>query len=513
MAISDVRKYTGEYIYNLLESVTGRTLGEVDDEGSRQFDRTAISDKITGIAGDVIEQSVFCYGRDSKQECDIEIDGTLVELKTTGVRVPKKEYAKLKGKPWQEYKHLFCAKEGISITGVTFVPDIQRDFETSHFWEKSRNLLIVFYEYKGYNAIPASGYRNFPIVGYCRNTFSDEEREKLQTDWEIVRDHIDSVYSRYSDWEQRNRTLEGFTHTLRTKLLLIELVPGFKRKHNGSYQKPRYRLKKTFIDDIVKGHFTGNRDEVSLKDSFNSYAALDAKCHRFTELYGGKTIAQLEELLGFKEPLKNKSFSSQCILKMFDVECSSLNKISDFNKAGIITKTITMTAKGGRTEDMKLASIDFEEWCDRDLEFEESDVYNYFSEHSFLCPIFKELDENDFRKTVFEGFKRFAFDEEFFNNEIRRTWTDIRRLVHNNELVWEYKYDKDGNIMKNKSGSDAGAPNFPKSSEYVVFLRGGATDSSDKYRTECVNGIYMIPQFFWIQGKYIVNKLSTLPFL
>lgn len=86
MAVTDDRKYTKAFVYNLLEGVKGKTLGEVDK--SHQFARTINSEKITGIAGDVIEQSVFGYERDSKQECDIEIDGVLTELKTTGVRVP-----------------------------------------------------------------------------------------------------------------------------------------------------------------------------------------------------------------------------------------------------------------------------------------------------------------------------------------------------------------------------------------------------------------------------------------
>ena len=87
MAVSDDRKYTGQQVYNLLEGVKCKTLGEVDK--SHQFARTATKPKITGIAGDVVEQSVFGYNRDSKQECDIEIDGVLTELKTTGVRIPK----------------------------------------------------------------------------------------------------------------------------------------------------------------------------------------------------------------------------------------------------------------------------------------------------------------------------------------------------------------------------------------------------------------------------------------
>ena len=140
MAVSQDRKYTRAFVYHLLESVKGKTLGEVDK--SRQFDRTKKNIKITGIAGDVIEQSVFGYERDSKQECDIEIDGVLTELKTTGVRIPKNDLKKVKGKTGDAYNVYYSAKEGISITGVTFEPTIQLDFPTSHFWEKSEHMLM-----------------------------------------------------------------------------------------------------------------------------------------------------------------------------------------------------------------------------------------------------------------------------------------------------------------------------------------------------------------------------------
>ena len=142
MAVTDDRKYTKAFVYNLLEGVKGKTLGEVDK--SHQFARTQNSKKITGIAGDVIEQYVFGYERDSKQECDIEIDGVLTELKTTGVRVPKSDSKNVKGKLGAAYNVYICAKEGISITGVTFEPDIQRDFMTSHFWSLSKAFLNMY---------------------------------------------------------------------------------------------------------------------------------------------------------------------------------------------------------------------------------------------------------------------------------------------------------------------------------------------------------------------------------
>ena len=219
MAVSEDRKFTKEQVYNLLEGAKGKTLGEVDK--SHQFARTIESKKITGIAGDVIEQSVFGYKKDSKQECDIEIDGVLTEVKTTGVRVPKRDQKNANGKTGEAYNVYLGAKEGISITHVTFEPPIQTDFDTSHFWEKTERLLIIFYEYKSYEVVPASGYAKFPIVDYCYNSFSQEEKDKLQNDWEIVSSHLQQVYHDYQDAEKRNEQLVGFTHLLRPNLLLM----------------------------------------------------------------------------------------------------------------------------------------------------------------------------------------------------------------------------------------------------------------------------------------------------
>lgn len=545
MAVTEDRKFTKKQVLKILTDVIGKTLGEVDK--SNQFDRTKNSERITGIAGDVIEQSVFGYKKDSKQECDIEIDGVLTELKTTGVRIPKSDFKKVQGKTGDSYKSHYGAKEGISITGVTLAPSIQLDFLKSHFWEKSERILLVFYEYKSYESVPASEYAKFPIVDYCYNTFSTEDREKLCKDWEVVRDYLKPIYDKYTDETERNSKLVGFTHTLRDKLVYIELVPAFKKLESGNYQKPRYRLKKPFVDYIVKGHFKGTRRylEINLKSNrkykvvkepslgkpFDSFAELDARCHELNAKYKGHTLAQLKEELGVETAISTKDFGAKCILKMFEANCKRLNQISEFIKAGIVCKTITITPDGKRTEDMKLQHIDFDEWAQLDINFSESEVFLYFWEHCFLFPIFCERGdmaskrkretneqfkariEREAPKTTFEGFKRFFFDEDFLETDVKKTWNDSRELIQENRLTWEYELDKNGNKKKNKCGSYKGAPNFPKSKEYNVFFRGGSDDSSDKARIEVVNDVHMLPQFFWLKGTYIVKKLKTIDYL
>lgn len=508
MALSEDRIFTRKTVLRLLKGIKGKTLGEIDRSG--QFARTEKNQKITGIAGDVIEQSVFGYHRDSRQECDIEIDGILTELKTTGVRIPKRDRLRVIGKSGSAYNAFLRAKEGLSITAVTFEPTIQTDFLTSHFWAKAEHLLLVMYDYQAYGVASAADYARFPIVDYCFNTFSEEERAKLKSDWEMVRDYLREVYDTYPSIPERYSHLAGFTRRLRPNLLLIELVPGFKQTATGGFQKPRYRLKRSFVDHIVRSHFNGQRakQETTLEEPFANFAQLDDKCRRLTSMYRGKTLADLKLLLNIEK--ETKDLPAHCVLRMFGVKKGRLNRIADFTKTGIIAKTVTVTSLGGRTEDMKLQIVDFAEWTDQDIDFTDSQIYNYFHEHSFLCPIFCRQKDG---QTTFEGFKRFAFEDAFIENEVARTWHDTRALIHHNQLRWEYLCSRDGHVRTNANGSPMGAPNLPKSATHVVFMRGGASISNDESRTEVVNGIRMLPQFLWLKGSFIVNKLHQTPFI
>ena len=72
------RKFSLEEIVAILDAAMGKTLGEVDV--NHVFDRTIDHPKITGIAGDVVEQSVLGFDPDNLAEPDIDVDGVLIEL-------------------------------------------------------------------------------------------------------------------------------------------------------------------------------------------------------------------------------------------------------------------------------------------------------------------------------------------------------------------------------------------------------------------------------------------------
>ena len=80
--------YTSKEINDKLSSIINETLGDIDVNNA--FDKTIGKPKVTGIAGDVIEQSVLGYPANSDQKPDIIVDGKNVEVKTTGVKYSTK---------------------------------------------------------------------------------------------------------------------------------------------------------------------------------------------------------------------------------------------------------------------------------------------------------------------------------------------------------------------------------------------------------------------------------------
>lgn len=474
--------FTRNQIIDIFSVCFGKTLGELDK--NHVFDRAIKNPKITGIAGDVVEQSILGYEPDSDQRPDILVDGIPYEVKTTGVRKNKKTGD-------------IEAKEPMSITAVSPLKIINEDFYSSHFWEKIEHMLLVYYLYESYKTVKAIDYASFPFKGYELHEFSSSDVNILKTDWEIVRDFIrtlktENEYSRLSS-------------ELRNQLMYIDTAPKWPNP-------PRFRLKRSVVTSIVKAYFD-ERLEV-LPEEYDSFADLDNKLHSLTDLYRGMSVTDLLNDLSI--PYSNldklsKSISEQIVIKMFGGKSKKINKIDLFSKVGIIAKTICVTSKGGRTEDMKLMQIDFDELIN-ECTFEETSIYDYFSNHQLLCIIFEEKDSNqEFKDNKFLGFKRIAFDSSFIDTKVKKSWDIIADLVKNKKLVERPCYKKDGSIIYNKVGTVKTEINFPKSATYDVFVRGSGEDSRDK--SVEINGIKMYHQWVWIKGSTIVDMLKNKPFI
>jgi hypothetical protein len=227
--------------------------------------------------------------------------------------------------------------------------------------------------------------------------------------------------------------------------------------------------------------------------------------------------------------LSMKAIAEKIVIAMFGGTVKKLNQIELFEQFGLIAKTITFTSKGGRTEDMKLYHIDFGEMIKetvidddgtkRAMTFEDSDMYAYFADHAFLCIMFQESSRdseteyrpNSLSSNVFIGFKRIVFSDEFIDTKVRKLWEDTRDKIMHHKLTDVVQKRSDGSTVTLKSGKVSTAPNFLKGSENDVFVRGSGKDSSIQSKTECVNGIRMLPQYVWIKGLSVVEELKKTP--
>lgn len=466
-------------LIKILDNCLNKTLGEVDS--NRVFDKTIEKPKITGIAGDVIEQSVLGYPADNRQEPDLDIDGIKTELKTTGIK-------------YKNNNKEFVAKEPMSITAVSPNTIVDEDFLESNFWHKLEHILFVYYLYDSPLTVKASQYSNFPIKGYQFYEFNSEDREILKNDWETVRDFIRYLQNEYEDYEDEYPRI---SHELRPKLMYLDTAPKWPNR-------PRFRLKRSVVTSIVQDHFGEILEQ--LPKTYSSHSEIEKTIHELTEKYKGKTIQDLIELLDINVKTINKSIGEQIIVKMFGGTSKKMQNIKLFNKLGIIGKTLTLTERGLRKEDMKLFTIDFTEF-NEEIEFEDSQTYDYFANNRFLCIIFQRPHGNaKWNENIFLGFKRISFDENFIENDVRRTWERIKDLVVNDKLKNIVVLDKHGHPRKNRSGNIMSAPNFPKSLDGNVFVRG--TSSTSDVKPLVLNGIRMYRQQIWVKGLYIVEKLE-----
>ena len=521
--------YMEEHVYEKddlirrFEEILNKTFGEIDNVGILEHIRNNEFKLQKGVAGTIVEQCVLGYSPDSKQQADlIVVDGgdrKNTELKVTGMRISTSGDCH------------YVAKEPVSITGVGVFDLANQTFYESHFWNKLEHMLIVYYYYLSTKPVAPYDYKEFPIKGYEFHEFSQEDEETLKNDWTYVHDLVASIVQNHPGshddaWKAAVKQEYLDKHSsLRRLLSYIDLAPKF---------PPRFRLKKPIVNTIIARHFGYSLEQ--LPGRYTAISAIDSKCQELQQEYRGKTIGEIADILGVpkrtEDKKENKGIVEQIMVKMFGGNAKKLNNIELFQRFGLIAKSIAVTPAGRRTEDMKLYHIDFaemmqdtfteEDGSTRPFVFEDSEMYGYFADHEFLCIIYEEPAKENVADTTSEssikikhplamnkfiGFQRLVFSDEFIDNVVKKVWEDTRNKIKTHQLADVVSRKKDGTAIQNKNGEVCSAPNFIKSSQNDVFIRGGGTDSSLRHKTECVNGIKMLPQFVWIKGSAICTRL------
>ncbi len=190
-----------------------------------------------------------------------------------------------------------------------------------------------------------------------------------------------------------------------------------------------------------------------------------------------------------------------------------MSQVALFAEAGLIGKCVTVSRDGSRTEDTKLFRIDLSEIEDPDAAWEESSFRAGFSGAQLLCIVFEGPSaEAPLAENRLLGFKRLAFGDGFVEKDVRSCWDGMREVTLSGNLRSGVLCTKSGRVrITPKTGIPMEAPNWLKSADGNVFVRGSGKDALDKVET--VAGVRMYRQNVWLKGTWICERLAELPYL
>lgn len=474
-------------IIQRFNAIVGHTVTEVDTAGVLA---ASSASRNKGRIGAVIEQSVLGYPSDSDRRPDILIDGRPWEVKATGLVESARS-------GWR-------AKEPMSITAVAPEGIVAESFATSAFWHKAEHLLVVYYLYVRPGKGVAVEYAGFEFKGYDLHTWREVDRCRLEADWTVVREFVRTALEGDIDAEMPN-----LSTLVNPQLLYLDTSPKWPNR-------PRFRLKASLVTQMARERLDDGMRMIPDQGGLSSMGALRAHLHEIAKTYAGQTLEELATQFGL--PLKtktgreNKSLAEQVVVRLFTGHAGKISQVPLFAKAGLVFKTVTLTPAGGRTEDMKLnPSIDFDELCDPTVEFEESSFAAPFIDSTMVVAVIEEQYRDcSLRRCRFMGFKVLWLGT--YLDAARALWDGMCNLIFSDGLVDTPILKRDGTPrVTPKTGIPMTTPNWPKSRDGVLFVRGTGTDASDKPVE--VNGVKMYRQNIWVKGTELADRLEGLMYL
>lgn len=487
--------FTSDELEKRFAHTSGKTLGELDTTGLFEKIRQKNTTKMTGIAGDVVEQSILGYPADSAQRPDILLDGVPTEVKMTGLK-RKKSARATKTVNMASLE----AKEPLSITTVS--PDKiakEDDFDDSNFWHKLAQLLFVYYFYDADHTVPALDYADFKLIGHFLYHFDAAHKAILQQDWQRVRDFVREVQSEKPLDEKKYAQLSSDINRV---LMLVDTAPKWPNS-------PRFRLKNNVVSSIYYEFCEGKSLE-ELDQPFKSYGELDLLLDQYTGKYAGKTIAQLKKELDIVQvgTGDDKGVTAKLLLRMFGATSGRLSDVKLFRELGVVAKSFSLKANGMGAEDFKLSALTVASWAQEPDDYYQSELYEYLSQHQFLVAFFQKAKAGSNDDKVFKGFKRLQLPNDFIEEAGKKLWSDTRTKILTGTLRDVTEHNSDGSLrIVKRTGKPSTAPNFLKKADNPLFIRGTGIDS--EHKTTVINDIHMYKPDIWISRQTILALAKT----
>lgn len=441
---------TKESILRRAQEVIGIPLKDVDTTGRLATGKGAI--------GTVIEESWFGYSPNSESEPDFPEAG--VELKVT---------------PYLRGRNGIRAKERLVCNIINYMEEYDKTFHTSAFWHKCETILLMSYEHlldrpKG----------DFKIDAAILFSFPEEDLVIIENDWKTIMEKVRSG--------RAHELSEGDTMYLAACTKGATASSVRPQPFSAIPAKQRaYSLKSSYMTQILNTYIFGDaQSERIIKDPAElQEGKFEDYLRRKLSPYFGMTQAELKTHFAVESSAKN--LNEVLLSKMLGIQ-GKIAYTEEFQKAGIVPKTIRVRKNGTIKENMSFPTFDFIE-LSQEEEWEESNLYNYLAPTKFLFIIFQENEEGEL---VFERVKLWNIPNRDLE-EVRRVWERTVQTI------------REGVVLEQTSRGVTN--NLPKQSESAVaHVRPHGRDGND--RLPLPDGRMMTKQCFWLNNAYIAEQIK-----
>lgn len=444
--------------YTTKETILRRAL-EIKGIPLRDVDTTGRLSTGKGAIGTVIEESWFGYSPNSESDPDFPEAG--VELKVT---------------PYLRGRNGIRAKERLVCNIINYMEEYAKTFDTSAFWHKCNTMLLMSYEH-----LADKPKGDFHIDEAILFSFPEEDLVIIEHDWETI---INKVR-----FGKAHEISEGDT------LYLAACTKGA----NASSVRPQpfsdtpakqraYSLKASYMTQILNKYIFGDYENPRIIKHWEQLRSCSFEEYIISKVtpYYGKTQAELKQF--FAVDSNAKSLNEILLARMLDVS-GRIAYTEEFQKAGIIPKTIRVQYNGAIKESMSFPTFDFIE-LSAETEWENSELYNYLAPTRFMFVIFQQRQD-----------EQYAFDRVMFWNIPNADLEQVR-------IVWQRTVQALREGVQLTQTPRGVKNNLPKQSENpVAHVRPHGKDASDKLPLP--DGRMMTKQCFWLNNTYIREQIHT----
>lgn len=414
--------------------------------------------KHKGGLGEIIEERHFHYRTNSVSEPDFAKAG--VELKVT---------------PYKKNKNgTISAKERLILTMIDYYSVPNETFKTSHMWEKSKLILLVYYLYEK----EIESRLDYKIKYVQLFTPPEQDLKIIARDFEVIANKIRAG--------KAHELSEGDTLYLGAAPKAATAKDRRKQPFSRKLAKPRaFAFKNSYMTYVLNNYIIPQRDtyepiiKENIEEPFEDYVVNKINS------YAGWTVEKLCNYFQLDLAKKYKNLGAMIAYRILEI---TGNHAAEFEKANIVVKTIRIGKNNKIKESMSFPTFKFKELINE--EWEASIFGNYLRETKFLFVIYKYREDNEL----------YLVGSQFWNIPYLDLEGNVKKVWEETKEVLKTGLQVTFNNGKSKN-------NFPKASNNpVCHVRPHGKNARDTY--ELPDGRQYPKQCFWLNNTYILSQLE-----